>query len=127
MNISKMNCRTWLVAATVAALSTSALAQGRGDRRQEDKNLMRNLGLGLGVAALNEARKGNTKNAVLLGAGAVYAGKKYEDQRRAQNWDDDRDRWSRADRYDRDRYQRGRWDRDDCRGNGRRGRGRGRH
>jgi hypothetical protein len=140
-----MNIRVMLTVAILTATTLPALAQ---DRRQEDKNLMRNLGLGLGVAALNEARKGNSNKAVLLGAGALYAGKKYEDQRRNQNWDDDRGRWSRADRWDRDRFDnrrdnddcrdrdrfdnrrgnRGRWDRDDdddCgRNRGRRGRGR---
>jgi hypothetical protein len=106
-----MNIRVMLTVAILTATTLPALAQ---DRRQEDKNLMRNLGLGLGVAALNEARKGNSNKAVLLGAGALYAGKKYEDQRRNQNWDDDRGRWSRADRWDRDRFD-NRRDNDDCR------------
>jgi hypothetical protein len=106
-----MNLRTIATVAILATLTVPALAQGRS--RQEDKNLMRNLGLGLGAAAVNEYRKGNTNKAALLGAGALLAGKKYEDQRRAQSWDDDRDRWSRADRWDRDRFDRRRND-DDC-------------
>jgi hypothetical protein len=106
-----MNLRITITTAILLATTLPALAQGRS--RQEDKNLMRNLGLGLGAAAVSEYRKGNTNKAALLGAGALLAGKKYEDQRRAQNWEDDRDRWSRADRWDRDRFDRRDDDRDD--------------
>ncbi|GAB4469804.1 MAG: hypothetical protein OHK0029_42500 [Armatimonadaceae bacterium] len=52
--------------------------------RQKDKNAMRNLGIGLGAAAIHEAAKGRNTNALVLGAGAAYAGKKYEDARKAQ-------------------------------------------
>jgi hypothetical protein len=121
--ITTMNLRITITTAILLATTLPALAQGRS--RQEDKNLMRNLGLGLGAAAVSEYRKGNTNKAALLGAGALLAGKKYEDQRRAQNWDrfdrrddDDRDdRYSRNDRRDRD-------DRDDDRRENSRGRGR---
>ncbi len=106
-----MNLKTIATIAILATLTVPALAQGRS--RQEDKNLMRNLGLGLGAAAVSEYRKGNTNKAALLGAGALLAGKKYEDQRRAQSWEDDRGRWSRADRWDRDRFERSHSD-DDC-------------
>ena len=53
-------------------------------KRQKDKNNMRNLGLGLGALATHKALKGDRKSALILGAGAAYAGKKYEDQRKAQ-------------------------------------------
>ena len=53
--------------------------------RQKDKNNMRNLGLGLGALAVHKSLKGDPKTALLLGAGAAYAGKKYEDQRKAQS------------------------------------------
>lgn len=53
--------------------------------RQKDKNDMRNLGIGLGALAVHKSIKGDPKTALLLGAGAAYAGKKYEDQRKAQN------------------------------------------
>ena len=52
--------------------------------RQKDKNNMRNLGLGLGALAVHKSLKGDPKTALILGAGAAYAGKKYEDQRKAQ-------------------------------------------
>ena len=69
-----------------------ALAQ---TERQKDKNLTRNIGVGLGAAAVWQALKGNGTNAILLGAGAAYAGKKYEDARKAQ----DKENSSRNSRY----------------------------
>ena len=54
------------------------------DKSQEDKNLMRNLGILLGAVAVDNALKGKHNNALLFGVGAAYAGKKYEDQRKAQ-------------------------------------------
>ena len=62
--------------------SGAALAQSA---RQKDKNNMRNLGLGLGALAIHKSLKGDPKTALILGAGAAYAGKKYEDQRKAQS------------------------------------------
>ncbi len=63
----------------------SGHAQSNKDRaRQNDKNLMRNLGFGLGGVAIYEGIKGKTTNALIAGAGAAYAGKKYEDARKAQ-------------------------------------------
>lgn len=86
---------------------------------------MRNLGLGLGAAALDSAKNGRVGDALALGAGAAYAGKKYEDARKAQR---DDDRWDRGDRlrerncdpddYLRERYvspsrwERERWERE---------------
>ena len=56
-------------------------------KQQKNKNDMRNLGIGLGALAVHKTLKGDTKTGLLLGAGAAYAGKKYEDQRKAQkNW-----------------------------------------
>ena len=74
------------VAAPVAAQSS----------RQKDKNNMRNLGMVLGGLAAHQALKGKTTNAIVLGAGAAYSAKKYEDARKAQNRDN-------ASRYSRSR------------------------
>jgi len=71
-----------IIAATLAGpFSGTAFAQDR----QKDKNNMRNLGLAAGAGAIYEAAHGKTVNALALGAGAAYAGKKYEDERKAQN------------------------------------------
>lgn len=58
--------------------------------RQKDKNNMRNLGIGLGAAAAHEAIKGRTTNAIVLGAGAAYSAKKYEDARKSQSKENSR-------------------------------------
>ena len=72
----------------VGALAPAAtLAQGNQRARQNDKNLMRNLAIGVGAAAVYEGVKGRTTNALVLGAGAALAGKKYEDARKAQSRD----------------------------------------
>jgi hypothetical protein len=121
---------TAALAALGALMPQAALAQSQRQKQQDDKNLMRNLGVGLGVAALDRLRKGDKDAALALGAAALYAGKKYEDQRKSQNdrfgdrrWDDrrdsrfDRDDYSRNDRDDQfsrnDRDDRFRLDRDD--------------
>jgi hypothetical protein len=70
-----------IAATVVGSIAGPAAAQSK---RQKDKNLMRNLGIGLGAAAAHQAVKGKTTNAIVLGAGAAYAGKKYEDARKAQ-------------------------------------------
>ena len=105
-----------LSAVTLGTVAPAARAQRSAtpESRQKDKNLMRNLGVGLGALAAQQASKGNTTGALVLGAGAAYAGKKYEDARKAQSREDDRrlgryddrydDRYN--DRYDRDRYGR---------------------
>jgi hypothetical protein len=78
----KRNALTALAVAGMMLLSAGAsFAQSA---RQKDKNNMRNLGLGLGAAAVYKSIKGDPKTALLLGAGAAYAGKKYEDQRKKQ-------------------------------------------
>jgi hypothetical protein len=78
-----------LTAAVAAGLTILMGAAAAGPAaaqtsRQKDKNLMRNLGIGLGAAAAHQAIKGKTTNALILGAGAAYSGKKYEDARKAQ-------------------------------------------
>ena len=119
--------------ALIGLLGTSWAQSGRSNpqqARQDDKNLMRNLGSGLGAAALSSARNGRIGDAIVLGAGAALAGKKYEDARKAQSdesrygRDDRSDRYGRTDRYesndcyntdayDRDRYSsRSRWERE---------------
>lgn len=69
-------------AMTIVAAAGPAVAQ---DNRQRDKNTMRNLGTGLGAAAVVEALRGKGTHAILLGAGAAYSAKKYEDARKAQS------------------------------------------
>jgi hypothetical protein len=83
---------------------------------------MRAAGIALGALAAHQALKGKTTNALILGAGAAYAGKRYEDARKAESrdrdgsWrqsrrDGDRDedrRRGEGDRYDgSDRYDGG--------------------
>ena len=82
---------TALISAGLAVVITSvvaapvAFAQTDKDRaRQRNKNNMRNLGIGLGAVAAHQAIKGKTTNALVLGAGAALAAKKYEDQRKSQ-------------------------------------------
>lgn len=108
--------------AVLGAAATPSLAQSRR-ARQEEKNLMRNVGIGLGVVATHELLQGRTDRALVLGAGAAYAGKKYEDTRKAQRDEcDDRRRpvvwrpepaWRRDDRP---RWDNVRWRRDHDRG-----------
>ena len=111
--------------ALIGLLGTSWAQSGRPTTRQDDKNAMRNLGSGLGAAALNSARNGRIGDAIVLGAGAALAGKKYEDARKAQSdesrygRDDRSDRYGRNDRYDsndryssNDRYNTDAYDRD---------------
>jgi hypothetical protein len=81
-----------LVMASVALVAGPVAAQSS---RQKDKNNMRNLGVGLGAVAAHQALKGKTTNALVLGAGAAYAGKKYEDSRKAQRRENER-RYSRS-------------------------------
>ncbi len=90
---------TALLAAGLSVAMTLALAgPAAAQARQRDKNNMRNLGIGLGAAAVHQAIKGKKTNAIILGAGAAYSAKKYEDQRKAQNRDN-RNRISRVYRY----------------------------
>jgi len=85
MNTNK-NLTAAAVAATlvtgVALAPAAAMAQ---TSRQNDKNTTRNIGVGLGGAALLQALRGKGTSALILGAGAAYAGKKYEDARKAQD------------------------------------------
>ncbi len=93
MNL-KTNTKTTgalLAAAALALLSTAPAAFAQQDTaRQRDKNNMRNLGTGLGAGAVIEAIRGKTTHALILGAGAAYSAKKYEDQRKAQARERDR-------------------------------------
>jgi len=82
--------KKWIVSLMAAALLVGSAvapvaAQTSPASRQKDKNNMRNLGIGLGAVAAYEAYRGHTTNAVVLGAGALYSAKKYEDARKAQN------------------------------------------
>jgi hypothetical protein len=119
--------KRWFPTGLVAGLAIAMTAAAGGaahaqSGRQQDKNNMRNLGVVLGAAAAQQALKGNTTEALVLGAGAAYAGKKYEDARKAQRSDDSwrRGGWIDRDRRD-DRYEDRRDDRryDDSRYDGR--------
>lgn len=85
-NLIKIFAATLAVAfAGGIAVPTVASAQtSQQKKRQNDKNLMRNLGIGAAAGAVHEGVKGRTTNALILGAGAALAGKKYEDARKAQ-------------------------------------------
>ena len=88
--------KTTVAAGLAMALASAVAVPGMAQtKRQKDKNNMRNLGIGLGAAAAHQALKGKTKNALILGAGAAYAGKKYEDARKAQSKENSR-RYYRA-------------------------------
>jgi hypothetical protein len=82
--------------AMAGALAGPVAAQ---TERQNDHNPMRTVGTGLGAAAAYELLRGNLGGALVLGAGAAYAGKKYEDSRKAQSREEAR-RYSRSDRRD---------------------------
>jgi hypothetical protein len=74
-----------VVTGVVAVPSAWAqVSEGKAKARQRDKNNMRNLGTVLGAAAAHQIIKGKTTNALVLGAGAAYSAKKYEDARKAQ-------------------------------------------
>jgi hypothetical protein len=76
---------TVLSGAVLAAAPFAAIAQTDKEKaRQKEKNDMRNLGAGLGGAALYSLLKGRGTEALILGGGAAYAGKKMEDARKAQ-------------------------------------------
>lgn len=83
-------------ATLTAALASGPAASAQDDRekaRQNDKNNMRNLRNGLGGVAILEALRGRSANALILGAGAIYGHKKYEDARKAQEREEaERDR-----------------------------------
>ena len=80
-----MNKTSTIALALTGLLLASSGAGFAQSARQKDKNNMRNLGLGLGALAVHKGLKGDGKTAILLGAGAAYAGKKYEDQRKRQS------------------------------------------
>jgi len=64
----------------VTGLSTAALA----DKHQKNKNFDRNAAIAGGAVALYGLHSHNTLLTVGGIAGAAYAGKKYEDERKAQ-------------------------------------------
>lgn len=84
MTIKKLIAGAMSLAVLAVAVVPAAMAQ-ETTKRQIDKNNTRNLGIGLGAAAVHQAVTGKTRNALILGAGAAYAGKKYEDARKAQS------------------------------------------
>jgi len=88
--ITALGVAATMMGGSLFALAGPAAAQSA---RQKDKNLMRNIGMGLGAAAVWQATKGKTTNALILGAGAAYAAKKYEDARKAQNREKSRRRY----------------------------------
>jgi len=92
---------TALFAAGLAVVSAATMAAPvmAQEGRQKDKNNMRNLGIGLGAGALYELSKGKKTNALILGAGAAYSTKKYEDARKAQSKESSRRVGNREYRY----------------------------
>jgi len=94
MNLNKKLSTTACgIAATLSLmpLTLPAMAQeadNKQEGRQTDKNNMRNLGIGLGSAAILQAIRGKHTEALILGAGAAYAGKKAVDQNKAQQRND---------------------------------------
>lgn len=75
----------WTAIGLAFVMATALAGPLVAQSRQKDKNNMRNLGTALGAVAAHQAIKGKGTNAVVLGAGAAYAGKKYEDARKAQS------------------------------------------
>src|SRR5688572_5805332 len=99
--------RTVAVAGLCLAFSSAAAPAFAQGNRQGDKNNMRNLAVGLGALAAQQGLQGKTTEALILGAGAAYAAKKYEDSRKAQG----REETWRSDRYDDGRLDDRRYDR----------------
>ena len=93
MNLRFQRAAAAAVAATTLLIPFAAAPAFAQEGRQNDKNTMRNLGVGLGAAALYEGIHGRGTHALVLGAGAAYAGKKYEDQRKAQSSESRRRRY----------------------------------
>ena len=89
MNISKIvrvfaaGVALCIAGGMVAPVATFAQTK-KEKARQRDKNTTRNIAVGAGGAAVYEGIRGRKTSAVLLGAGALYAGKKYDDARKAQ-------------------------------------------
>jgi hypothetical protein len=79
-----------IMALTAISIGTAPSAMAQSSR-QKDKNNMRNLGVGLGALAAQQAISGKKTNALIAGAGAIYAGKKYEDARKAQSKENNRE------------------------------------
>ncbi|MBC8142219.1 MAG: hypothetical protein H7Y38_12345 [Armatimonadetes bacterium] len=73
-----------IVAGGVLAPAASLAQTSKEKARQRDKNTTRNIAIGAGAAAVYEGVNKRGTNAAILGAGALYAGKKYEDARKAQ-------------------------------------------
>ena len=88
MNRTTKERTAWGLAAAMAAMVAGPVA-AQSDR-QNDKNTNRSVGIGLGAGAVVEALRGRGTRALILGAGAAYAGKKYEDARKAQRKDNAR-------------------------------------
>lgn len=88
--MNTVNFKTRIASAVAVVMTVGTLVVGFAPAamaqkdRQKDKNNMRNLGIGLGALAAHQAIKGKGTNAIIAGAGAAYAGKKYEDSRKAQ-------------------------------------------
>jgi len=91
------------IAATIMAGAMMTGPAAMAQSRQNDKNTMRNIGIGAGAAAAWEALHGKGTNALILGAGAAYAGKKYEDSRKAQSKENSHRRYGYRSHYSRHR------------------------
>lgn len=95
--MNTMNFKARIASAIAVVMTAGALGVGMApsamaqDKRQKDKNNMRNLGVGLGALAAQQAITGKRTGAVVAGVGALYAGKKYEDARKAQSRENNRE------------------------------------
>lgn len=85
MNAKNLTALAVSLAVAGAALAGPFAGAARAqDNHQKDKNNMRNIGIAAGAGAIYEGIHGRGTHALILGAGAAYAGKKYEDARKAQ-------------------------------------------
>jgi hypothetical protein len=101
MNVIHKTAKTALCGALFLSALTvagSALAGSQGRK---------NTTAVLGALTATQILKGNTKNAILAGAGTLVAYERYRD---AKDREDRHDHW--RDRRDRDRRDRDRWERD---------------
>jgi hypothetical protein len=96
-SMNTLNLKTRIASAVAIVMTAGALTVGFAPaamaqkNRQKDKNNMRNLGIGLGALAAQQAITGKKTGALVAGAGALYAGKKYEDARKAQSKENNRE------------------------------------
>jgi hypothetical protein len=87
--------KSWIAGMLALGLSAGVLAARPAQASSAGR---RNTAIGLGAAAVYELLRGDTTTGVVLGAGAAYGFKRYEDAK------DREDRYRYYDRYHGDRY-----------------------